>query len=622
MKTVHCLLVLGVVALVAVVAGSSPVQAPGWDSVTSPFFPYPESPGTPVPECTSPAESPLPLAGTPRAITAITLPQTPNPVLPLQSGNSLKLLSGSSGTDIPAGERDPGTLDPVSRSATLSDALDAYPLAHTRITSFNGSSTCIGCHRQQAVAMFGAVHYQWTGPTPNVPNIPGYAGKAVKGFNTYCGSVESSRHIACYSCHAGAGLNPNRTLSTAQLNNIDCMMCHQAQYRRSPAPPFVNLTFQDYTGKNHTWRLPAEDSQGNFKYVINQAQMPITAVQAAQTVHLPTRENCLQCHAYAAGSNCGKRGDISAEMVNPPRSADVHMSPQGANLSCQDCHQFTNHHVLGRGLDIRENDVPGTLTCTSGGCHTATPHTANQSFWLNRHTTAVACQSCHIPRYAKLNTTEMSRDWTGAFWFPPMFSNQGGYKPEEIRRGNVTPVYGWYNGTSYVYIRGQVPPRRADGMYLFSMPYGNVFTAGTSKIVPMKVHTSNAAMQNSTRRVIPWSTFTFFVTGDFNRSVRAGQVKFNMTGPWSFVNVLAYQTINHQVEPAGKALQCRACHKAFSGGAPTRLNLTTLGYRLKGPESQVCIQCHGQEQNPGFLKVHNTHRQEGVACSSCHIFPR
>jgi hypothetical protein len=538
------------------------------------------------------------------------------------TGETLTNSTLPSPTSHPPTSSSPTSPQPNSSSLTspLPDSPSltaAAPAEHSTITSYTGPSTCLVCHRQQAVSMFGSVHYQWTGATPNVPNIPGDAGKGEMGFNTYCGSVETSRHIACYSCHAGAGLAPNQTVSEAQLSNIDCMTCHQEQYLRTPAPPFENLTFADYNGVNHTWRLPVEDAQGSFQYVIDEARMPVSAVEAAQTVHAPTRGTCLSCHAYAAGSDCGKRGDLSSAMVNPPVAVDVHMSPQGANLTCQACHQFTSHRVLGRGLDIRQNDVAVQLTCTSPGCHSSTPHTITE---LNNHTSRVSCQACHIPEYAKLNTTEMQRNWTNPYWFPGMFSNQGGYKPEEIRQGNVTPTYAWFNSTSYVYVRGQVPPLRPDGMYEFAAPYGSV---NEGQIVPMKEHTSNSAMLDSTRQMIPFSTFTFFVTGDFNRAVQDGQEYFGMTGNWSMVDVHTYQTINHQVEPALNALQCGDCHAAYAGGAPTRMDLQgSLGYAPEQPLSQTCSQCHSVEDNPGFVSVHNRHLNEGIACSSCHAFSR
>jgi len=130
-------------------------------------------------------------------------------------------------------------------------------------------------------------------------------------------------------------------------------------------------------------------------------------------------------------------------------------------------------------------------------------------------------------------------------------------------------------------------------------------------------------MLTSTHQMIPYSTFTYFVTGDFNRAVQAGQQYFNMTGPWSMPNVHTYQTINHQVEPSSNALQCSDCHEAYAGGTP-RMDLQgSLGYTPKQPLSTTCSQCHDRENNPGFVEVHDKHvAGEDIACSSCHTFSR
>ena len=227
MKTFHLIIVFLAFALLTGV-GLNSVMA---ETLTNSTFPPPDSPSVPPSLTPSPSTSPS---------------LTPSPS--------------------------------ITPSPDASLQISQFPAAHSTITSYAGPSTCLACHRQQAVSMFGSVHYQWTGATPNVPNIPGDAGKGEGGFNTYCGSVETSRHIACYSCHAGAGLAPNQTVSEAQLSNIDCMTCHQGLYRRTPASPFENLTFTDYNGVNHTWRLPVEDAQGSFQYVIDEANMQVSAV--------------------------------------------------------------------------------------------------------------------------------------------------------------------------------------------------------------------------------------------------------------------------------------------------------------------------------------------------------
>jgi len=111
----------------------------------------------------------------------------------------------------------------TGNSPTINIA-EAQVSAHETITVYEGPSTCLSCHRGQAEDMFGSVHYQWTGPTPNVPNIDGNSGKADTAFNTYCGTVVSSLTAACWSCHAGLGSKPTATMTDEQLQNIDCLI--------------------------------------------------------------------------------------------------------------------------------------------------------------------------------------------------------------------------------------------------------------------------------------------------------------------------------------------------------------------------------------------------------------
>lgn len=491
---------------------------------------------------------------------------------------------------------------------------------HASITSYDGPSTCIACHQQDAYNMFGSVHYQWTGPSPNVTNLTTYSGKADINFNTYCGSVVTSRRIACWSCHVGNGKVPKMAVDPAQLANIDCLTCHQDAYRRKAAPPAVQLTYPGYDGVVRTWTLPVEDAEGNFQYVPDEAAMGISALTAARTVHLPTRTTCLSCHAYAAGSDCGKRGDISAETVNPPLWAEVHMSPQGQNLVCTACHAAGNHRLKGRGLDITTNEHPDRLTCTSGGCHPFAPH---QNTRLDSHTGRVACQTCHIPAYAKLTSTEMRRYWLKPFWAPSMFGGQGGFKPEEHREMMVVPTYRWFDGTSINTVLNQAAPPPADplGAYEFALPNGGVNSPG-AYIYPMKEHWSSSALHLATGRFIPHSTFMYFVTGDFARSVAEGQVRSGLTGAWKIADIHTYQTINHGVEPAGSALACGACHSSLAGGTPVRMDLPgQLGYATRAGFS--CTQCHGPKSARPFVELHDKHvRDEGLACGQCHDFAR
>ena len=113
---------------------------------------------------------------------------------------------------------------------------------HDQITRYDGPATCVECHPFHAQGMFGSVHYQWSAPTPNVPNIVGHAGKGERGFNTYCGTPLSSPRSTCATCHVGAGGAPGAQMTADQLANIDCLMCHQDPYKRKTGGPIEPLT--------------------------------------------------------------------------------------------------------------------------------------------------------------------------------------------------------------------------------------------------------------------------------------------------------------------------------------------------------------------------------------------
>lgn len=497
--------------------------------------------------------------------------------------------------------------------------------AHAGITAYTGPATCVACHQQQALQMFGSVHYQEMGETPNIPNIQGAAGKGSNGgmvMNSYCGTPATSSRATCATCHSGNGQIPSPQLTAQQLENIDCLTCHQDAYKRIPAPPYQTITFPGPNGP-HSIQAPTEDENG-FRYMPDSLQMTISLLEAARAVHRPTRASCLRCHAGAGGSDGGKRGDISTVTANPPLTSDVHMSPQGANLSCANCHSAGGHRVAGRGVDLRPDDTPQRLSCAS--CHTDRPHgdySATTGSSRDLHAGRVACQTCHIPTYAKDKSTEMERSWLEAHFSMAACRGQGGWIPSEVRASHVTPLYQWFDGTSLANILGQVPVMNVAGEYILAMPNGSVQSAG-AKLYPMKLHRSDSAIQEATGLLIPHSTFSFFTSGDFAKAVADGQALSGLEGPARVVKVQEYQTINHGVEAAGNALQCGACHSAYTAGGPARMNLKgELGYALKGAPAQVCTQCHGDKSNRGFAYIHDKHvRDKRFDCSTCHHFSR
>ncbi|HQP44091.1 MAG TPA: MG2 domain-containing protein, partial [Thermoanaerobaculales bacterium] len=242
---------------------------------------------------------------------------------------------------------------------------------HSALT-WNGPGTCLQCHTNEAHEVHASVMYQWEGAAQQMDHGPAVQGKISGAINSYCVNILGNWN-ACGSCHVGLGLPPEPEASPQQLENIDCMLCHQQEYRRKRV---------------------------GGVFVPDDAAMTITMDEAVRTVHRPQRSNCLQCHAKAGGGDAVKRGDITlAHAATTDRSFDVHMATTGANLRCQQCHTFTEHRVAGRGSDLRATDSPISLECAN--CHAARASGGHESSYVDRHTARVACQTCHIPLYAK-----------------------------------------------------------------------------------------------------------------------------------------------------------------------------------------------------------------------------
>lgn len=508
---------------------------------------------------------------------------------------------------------------PVSEEATSggsggTDGTDGSVAAHQTITSYEGPATCIACHEAEAQDMLDSLHMQWSGPTPNVTNSSGDDGKAVNGINTFCTYAMSSKG-ACFTCHVRADGNAPHA---PEVTDVDCLMCHNDTYQRTfVVDPASAETVTNVNGETRTYVFGLVDADGNYTTVPDYARMPAgtTMVDLARTVHLPTRQSCLRCHAKAGGSDWAKRGDMGMNSAAPTLTEDVHMSaePGGADLSCAACHAAANHKIGGRGIDLRQTEAPNPQ-CAD--CHSRSPH---DNATLNRHAAGqVSCQVCHIRHFGKGGATEMSRDWLNPVWNPNFCSGQGGFVGEEVKDANVKPEYVWFDGTSEVYSVGQIIAADGRGVYPMARANGAAFD-GVSKIVPIKRHFSVMPLHES-GRIVPPEIMWMFMTGDFDLAVRKGMEEQGMTGTYRLVDVDAEMLISHGVEPASMAPSCGECHDG-SGQTPDGTGMVPfadLGYHVWPARVKDCTLCHEQE-SLSWTALHSEHGGgDGLSCVSCH----
>ena len=466
-------------------------------------------------------------------------------------------------------------------------------------------ANCLECHDQQANEVHASTHYQWLGEAPDMVNGQYILqGKLTNAVNSYCINIEGDWPV-CGSCHAGRGKRPDDV--TAGLDNIDCLVCHNADYASARI------------------RLP-DGSMGV-------AQPSDTMVQ---NIHEPTRANCLSCHAKAGGGDGVKRGDLSLALINnSDEHFDYHMNTREANLNCQDCHSFNNHRVIGKGSDIRPTDDltrGAELACTN--CHELSDISREHPREVRTHMDHVACQSCHIPTYAKV-ATEVHRDWlTHHDGTDATLCNEANPcpgHPHTEMASNLIPEYRWWNRLSDNYLLHDDASRTYDadkGTYPTSRPMGDV-TDG--KLYPFKYKTAYQPITVADKRLIALDTFEYLKkTGNVLASVENGLVNMGYAAnePYEWVMTDTYQLINHGVGGDDDALRCTDCHNNTS-----RMDLVgDLGYHLKGDKSEVCAQCHKGETlrkivsgrtEYDYKSIHNKHvSSKQYDCSWCHGFSR
>jgi hypothetical protein len=461
---------------------------------------------------------------------------------------------------------------------------------HVNLT-WSGPGTCLACHEDEAREVHGSVMYQWQGDTPEMVSGPERQGKISGAVNSYCVNI-TGNWGGCGGCHIGLGLPPEVEPTRAQLENIDCMICHQEDYRRVK-------------------------SGGVF--VPDVAAMQITMDEAVQTVHRPRRSNCLRCHAKAGGGDAVKRGDLTlAHGATLDRPFDVHMSTTGGDLVCQSCHLTSGHRVAGRGSDLRPSDTDVRVECTNCHADMVTGHDRND---VDRHVARVACQTCHIPVFAKNasdstanEATEVHRTWLDTH------ATHAPFHPASITQNDLVPAYRWWDRYSRSYLLHETAAvDLVTGRYPTSRPLGSVSSSG-AKLYPFKYKTAEQPIVNRTQQLVALDTSVFFATADAAAAVEQGleNMGHERTEGYSWVETDTFQLLNHEVAPAGQALGCADCH----GGS--RMDLAAdLGSGLKGPSSSVCTQCHGYESSEGFSKTHEKHvKDKRFDCSWCHGFSR
>nr|MBN1229233.1 tetrathionate reductase family octaheme c-type cytochrome [Anaerolineae bacterium] len=456
---------------------------------------------------------------------------------------------------------------------TQDEAVAQQGMDHSTFTLLEGpfesgpevTAACLTCHANVASDIMSTVHWTWEYENEVIGET---VGKRYV-INNYCIAIDSNEP-RCTSCHIGYGWRDD-TFDFENPELIDCLVCH------------------DTTGTYAKFPTAAGNPVLGEPIILSGVEWPpVDLAYVAQNVGATSRQTCGSCHFTGGGGDGVKHGDLDTSLLDPAWEEDVHMSSDGLDFSCTDCHITENHNISG-GRYVADAYTGEGATCEN--CHTAEPHADVAA--LNTHAGFIACQTCHIPEFARGAPSMMTWDWSQAGQPNP----EGGYPwivSEEVngfevhvydsRKGSFTwemdvqPEYFWSNGVyDYALFEEGVDP---DTNFTVNAILGS---REDGKIWPFKVFTGIQPYDPVNNvigipHLFPYNaddTTAFWKVWDMDLALQEGlaQRDVEYSGSYEQIESVMYWPITHQVAPAEEALGCMDCHTENG-----RLDFIALGY--------------------------------------------
>ncbi len=410
------------------------------------------------------------------------------------------------------------------------------------------TNACLSCHNLADHDIMSTSHWNWSRKTINEKGDTVSIGKK-NIINNFCIGTSSNEQL-CSSCHAGYGWK-DKNFDFKKSENIDCIICHDQTGTYKKFPTMAGYPVKKEKKFNGKTFLPP-----NYNYI-------------AQNVGVTKKENCGACHFTGGGGNNVKHGDLEIALNHTTTDVDVHMGADGKNMTCTACHKTEHHKITGQLYSVSSMNKD-RVECSE--CHSDAPHKNEQ---LNLHSHKVACQTCHIPVYAKVNATKMYWDWSQAGKFKPdgsilvkkdslgnmiYHSKKGSFRWER----NVKPEYVWSNGKASHYMLGdKIDSTKVVQLNKLLGDYHDP----NAKIIPVKIHRGKQIFDAENLTMIVPHLFgkdstAYWKNFDWDKAARTGMASENLpySGHYSFVKTEMYWPINHMVSKSSEALSCRECH--------------------------------------------------------------
>lgn len=465
--------------------------------------------------------------------------------------------------------------------AAFGAAAEAQTADHHRFAALkrkfkDGSAVtraCLTCHEDAAESIQGTAHWNWLGDKVVVPGHKGERRIGKKDLiNNFCIGIRTNEK-SCSGCHISFGWKSGH-FDFSRKDQIDCIACH------------------DGTG-DYVKKIAGEGKADEEDWT-----------KLAQSVAPTSVRTCGTCHFNGGGGEAVKHGDLDESLLTADKSLDVHMAKDGLAFTCSTCHRGDEiaHHMKGRMPSVSV-DSKNMVTCEQ--CHGPAPHGQDfvfrtgseragtshfaagaeklwpwQSMRRNWHARRIACQTCHIPEFARVESTRMTWDWSKAGRHhadgrPVMeFDNDGnlvywGIKGAFTYGKNVVPVYRWWNGTSGRYLLGdKFDPSK---VLTLNPPLGGPDDPA-SKIWPFKLHQAKQPYDPVNDILIqphlsgPKGSGAFWADWNWDVAARQGMKAAGLpySGQIAFARTDMYWPTTHMVAQGSQGLKCIDCHSRRS----------------------------------------------------------
>lgn len=457
------------------------------------------------------------------------------------------------------------------------------------------TKVCLSCHTEAGKQVMGTRHWTWEYTNPDTGQK---LGKKTM-LNSFC-IGDRSNEAFCQACHIGYGWK-DKTFDFHNESKVDCLACHNSGgYKKPPG----------MAGEVPTERTELPPGSGKF---ID----PVDLAMVAQHVGKTRTPNCGTCHYNGGGGDGVKHGDLDSSLNKASKELDVHLASKaggGAGFTCATCHQSDGHQIAGSRISMTASDPHGPMlrgdtvhagrnaaTCQS--CHGDKPHKQPSLSveLLNNHTNKLACQSCHIPEFARGGVaTKMSWDWSTAGRLTPegkpiQKKDEHGHVIYDSKKGdfklaeNVVPEYLWFNGTvNYTTQDMKIDPTQVVKINSFMGSPDDP----KARIWPVKRFQGQQPYDKvHLQLLVPHTAVpddtAFWFNFDWNKALQTGATATGQpySGQHGFVKTEMLWPITHMVAPSKNAVACASCH---TGATKSRLG-SLPGVYLPARDSQPWI---------------------------------